>query len=74
MDILKEIVVLKRMVKIQFVCTGNHKRKDCNSHNKKCTNCVRLNKTEVNHEVNGKCCQSLVDEIVKVRANTDHGY
>ena len=41
---------------------------------KKCINCVRAGKRDVNHSANEMCCPILNTEIAKIRDRTDHGY
>ena len=55
-------------------CAGRHNSKECNSTEKKCINCVRFNKQNVDHSANEQCCEMLKAEIDKLRNMTDHGY
>ena len=56
-----------------FKCAGNHKGKDCDSSEKKCINCVRHKKLNTNHTANERCCQVLINELLRIRDITDHG-
>lgn len=57
-----------------FKCAGNHKSRDCNSREKKCINCMRYKKQDVNQTANENGCAVLQSEIEKIRNITDHGY
>ena len=41
---------------------------------KKCINCLRVGKSDVNHSANDLCCPILTAEIAKIKNMTDHGY
>ena len=55
-------------------CAGDHSVSDCSSNVKKCINCERAGKRDVNHSANEMCCPILNTEIAKIRDRTDHGY
>ena len=55
-------------------CAGEHSVDNCSSSVKKCKNCVRAGKTDVNHSASEMCCPVLNAEIAKIRNKTDHGY
>lgn len=57
-----------------FKCAGSHKSRDCTSSVKKCINCMRYKKCDLNHSANGYGCSVLQSEIEKIRNITDHGY
>ncbi len=57
-----------------YKCAGEHKAKDCPGTERKCINCVRYKKPEVNHSVNNQCCVVFQTEIERIRNMTDHGY
>ena len=56
-------------------CSENHETKSCNSvRSQKCINCVRQKRHETAHRVNDRCCKAFDAEILKMAANTDHGF
>ena len=55
-------------------CAENHSSRDCSSDVKKCVNCLRAGKSDVNHSANDLCCPILTAEIAKIKNMTDHGY
>lgn len=57
-----------------FKCAGNHKSKDCNSSERKCINCMRFKKSEVDHSANDWKCLVRSNELERIRNITDHGY
>lgn len=57
-----------------FKCGGNHKSVDCTGGPKKCINCERYKKTELNHMATYYGCPILANELDKIRGLTDHGF
>ena len=55
-------------------CAENHSSRACSSDVKKCINCLRVGKSDVNHSANDLCCPILTAEIAKIKNMTDHGY
>ena len=55
-------------------CAENHSSRACSSDVKKCVNCLRAGKSDVNHSANDLCCPILTAEIAKIKNMTDHGY
>ena len=55
-------------------CAENHSITDCSSDVKKCINCVRAGKTDVNHCATDTLCPILKAEIARIENMTDHGY
>ena len=55
-------------------CAGDHPVNSCTSIVKKCKNCVRAGKDDVNHSASEMCCPVLNAEIARIREKTDHGY
>ena len=55
-------------------CAGKHSFINCSSNEKKCFNCVRAGKKDINHSSSEMCCPVLNAEIDKIRNRTDHGY
>ena len=59
---------------ICYKCAGMHKGSDCSVSMKKCINCVRYKKSDMNHSVNDHCCPVFLNELQRAKDNTDHGY
>lgn len=59
---------------ICYKCASNHEGKDCVETTKKCANCVKTNKQEVDHWVTHNLCPIYAAELLRIKANTDHGY
>ena len=55
-------------------CAGDHSAGSCSSSVKKCINCTRAGKADVDHYANEMCCPVLNAEIAKIRNRTDNGY
>ena len=55
-------------------CAERHKTKDCQSACVKCINCTRKKKSQTNHKVGNKNCETLHEEHMEIAAKTDHGY
>ena len=55
-------------------CAGNHSSNYCSVSVKKCLNCVRAGKSDINHSAGEICCPVLNAEIARLRNITDHGY
>ena len=58
-------------------CAGPHKMNECNADptSHKCINCTRKSLPEVNHRANDrKNCPTLLEEIGKIKSNTENGY
>ena len=55
-------------------CAGDHSASSCTSDVKKCLNCVRAGKTDVDHSATEMCCPVLKAEIARIKSKTDHGY
>ena len=54
-------------------CAGNHSVSSCSSNVKKCINCARAGKDDVNHSAGEMCCPVLNVEIAKIKNMTDDG-
>lgn len=57
-----------------YKCAGGHEGKDCTATTKKCANCLKINKEEVDHWVTHDQCPIFAAEMLRIKANTDHGY
>ena len=55
-------------------CAGHHLSDRCSSTEKKCINCVRAGKLDLNHFANDRCCPVLNAEVVRIKNMTENGY
>ena len=55
-------------------CAGSHTLRNCSSETKKCINCEKNGRSDVNHAASELCCPIMTAVIGKIRDMTDHGY
>ncbi len=55
-------------------CAGKHKSNECPGGENKCINCMRREKTDVNHRATDHCCPILTSVLCRIRDLTDHGF
>ena len=56
-------------------CGGKHKYNQCNTEQAKCTNCEKRGLPSVDHKTfDRKTCAVYIEEIARVKNNTDHGF
>ena len=59
---------------ICYKCAGNHEGKNCTETTKKCVNCDKTNKQEIDHWATHYLCPIFAAELLRIKENTDHGY